>query len=319
MLTLYSRAPSGGLGFVAGEVSAPDDPRVLWVDLFNPTEDEERHVEGALKLDVPAPRERVGEEESARFYEEDGALFLTATLLGRREDGPFISDAVTFILKDGKLVTVRTIRPRSFDLGQGRASARVDAAKTGADALTALLAGTVERLADLIAETRRAARDLSVDIFAEKGDAPPLRATLTRLGRLGTTTALIQDSLASLQRLALYAEQVCPNHNLPTAAFKALQLDTQELERNASALETHLNLLQEGALGLVGATQAETLKALALATIAFVPPTLVASIFGMNFAHMTWFNTPWGPWVGFALMLAAPAALFALARWRGWF
>jgi magnesium transporter len=61
------------------------------------------------------------------------------------------------------------------------------------------------------------------------------------------------------------------------------------------------------------------LKALSLATIAFVPPTLIASIFGMNFRAMTWFDQPWGPWVGVALMILAPASLFAIATWRRWF
>jgi len=61
------------------------------------------------------------------------------------------------------------------------------------------------------------------------------------------------------------------------------------------------------------------LKALSLATITFVPPTLIASIFGMNFVGMTWFHEPWGPWVGFVLMFAAPLALLGIAKWRGWF
>ena len=85
------------------------------------------------------------------------------------------------------------------------------------------------------------------------------------------------------------------------------------------AFQEHLTFLQEGMLGLVGASQSNTLKALSLATIAFVPPTLIASIFGMNFKAMTWFDAPWGPRVGFALMLLAPAALFAIAKWRKWF
>jgi magnesium transporter len=72
-------------------------------------------------------------------------------------------------------------------------------------------------------------------------------------------------------------------------------------------------------LGLINAAQTNVLKALSLATIAFVPPTLIASVFGMNFDYMTWFRAPWGPWVGMALMFAAPAALFGIAKWRKWF
>ena len=68
-------------------------------------------------------------KKSARFYEDNGALFLTANFLGRRDEGPFISGAVTFVLVKNKLVTVRQIRPRAFEIGQGRASARIGQAQ----------------------------------------------------------------------------------------------------------------------------------------------------------------------------------------------
>ena len=136
---------------------------------------------------------------------------------------------------------------------------------------------------------------------------------------VGARTALCEESLASLHRLATYATQVCDKHGLSHVELAALSRDVEELERSANSLEGHLTHLQNATLGLVGAGQNDTLKALALATIFFVPPTLIASIFGMNFEAMTWFKTSWGPWVGFAMMIAAPAALFALARWRRWF
>ena len=84
-------------------------------------------------------------------------------------------------------------------------------------------------------------------------------------------------------------------------------------------MQPRLSYLQDAMLGLINAAQTNVLKALSLATIAFVPPTLIASIFGMNFDAMTWFRAPWGPWVGIAMMFAAPAALFAIAKWRRWF
>ena len=91
------------------------------------------------------------------------------------------------------------------------------------------------------------------------------------------------------------------------------------MERLAETLLNRVSYLQDAALGLIGSTQSDTLKALSLATIAFVPPTLIASIFGMNFVGMTWFHESWGPWIGFVLMLITPISLFAIARWRGWF
>jgi magnesium transporter len=318
MLTIYAKPAAGG-ALAPDPGVAPHDPRAIWIDLLAPTTTEETHVEAALGIDVPTHAERAAEEDSARFYEEDGALVLTATLLGRREEGPFVSDAIMFILAKGKLVTVRQIRPRAFEIGQGRASARVGAADSGAAVLVALLTGCVERLADLIAETRASARELSVEVFGKTGEPPRLRETLQTLGRMGSMAALSEESLASLHRLASFAAQVCDRHGLSEGDLAALRRDVEELERSGVSVETHLTQLQNAALGLVAAAQNDTLKTLAVATILFAAPNLVASIFGMNFAAMTWFHAWWGPWIGFALMLAAPLGLFALARWRRWF
>lgn len=297
---------------------ACEDAAALWYDLESPDETEEREVEASLGIDVPTPAERAAFEESARYYEERDALHLTATLLGRRDEGMLVSGAVTFILAKGKLVTVRQVRPRAFDIGQGRASARIGSAQSGADVLMALVEGAAERLADLLAEATRDANLLSMQVFAKEG-TPDLPDALRELGRIGALAAIAHDSLSSLQRLLVYSRASKGKYGLDVARVSALARDVSELERIAETLQPRLSYLQDAMLGLINATQTNVLKALSLATIAFVPPTLIASIFGMNFKAMTWFDEPWGPWVGFALMFAAPAILFAIARWRRWF
>jgi len=293
-------------------------PEALWYDLELPDPAEEAEVEQTLGIDVPTPDERAAFEDSARFYEENGALHLTATLLGRRDEGPLVSGAVTFILTGEKLVTVRQVRPRAFEIGEKRASARIGSAKTGAEVMLALVEGAAERLSDVLAEETRNANTLSISVF-DKTDTLELRGALRDLGRIGAIVALVHDSLSSLQRLLVYARAVKGKYNLDVTRVSALARDVGELERIAESMQPRLAYLQDAMLGLINAAQTNVLKALSLATIAFVPPTLIASIFGMNFTHMTWFQQPWGPWVGIALMFAAPAALFGIAKWRGWF
>lgn len=310
MLRILSR---GG-----AEAASCADPAALWFDLDSPSEQEEAQVETALRIDVPTPAERAAFEDSARFYEDGGALHLTATLLGRRDEGPFVSGPVTFILAQNKLVTVRQIRPRAFEVGQGRASARIGSAANGGDVFIALLESAAEKLADVLAEATKDANAQSAGVFTEE-PAPDLRDSLRALGKIGTMTALAHDSLTSVQRLLTYTLSVCNKHGVDEVRLKALERDVQELERIAENLQTRISYLQDAALGLINSTQTDVLKALSLATIAFVPPTLIASVFGMNFEAMTWFQEAWGPWVGVALMIAAPAALFGIAKWRGWF
>ena len=301
-----------------GAEAACGDAAALWYDLESPDEGEEREVEASLGIDVPTPAERSAFEESARYYEEREALHLTATLLGRRDEGMLVSGAVTFILAKGKLVTVRQVRPRAFDIGQGRASARIGSAQTGADVLVAFVEGAAERLADMLVEAMCDANTLSMQVFA-KEDTPNLPDALRELGRIGALAAIAHDSLSSLQRLLVYARATKGKYGLDVARISALARDVGELERIAETLQPRLSYLQDAMLGLINANQTNVLKALSLATIAFVPPTLIASIFGMNFKAMTWFEAPWGPWIGFALMFAAPAILFAIAKWRRWF
>lgn len=300
------------------ETSAADNPAALWYDLETPTEAEEQSVEALLSVDVPTPAERAAFEESARFYEEKGTLYLTANLLGRRDEGPFITGPVTFILTHNKLVTVRQIKPRAFDIGQGRASARIGSAKTGGDVLIALIEGAGERLADMLAEATANLHDISTQVFTHE-PAPDLRACLRALGKAGALTALANDSLSSLQRLVAYARHACTRYGMDEERLKVIERDVAELERVADGLQNRVSYVQDAALGLINATQTDVLKALSVATIAFVPATLIASIFGMNFKAMTWFDTAWGPWVGFLLMLIAPAILFGIAKWRRWF
>lgn len=300
------------------EAQSPLDPAALWFDLESPDDVEEKSVEAALGIDVPTPAERAAYEDSARFYEEGDALHLTATLLGRRDEGPFISGAVTFVLVNDKLVTVRQIRPRAFEIGQGRASARIGSAKNGVDIFLALIEGAAERLADLLAEGAKELTVLSTQVFTDD-PAPDLRPCLRDLGRIGALTSLSHDSLSSLQRLLAFSHSVCKRHGLDEGKLAALERDVSELERRAEAFQIRISYLQDGALGLINATQTDVLKALSVATIAFVPATLIASIFGMNFTAMDWFHESWGPWVAFLMMLIAPAGLFFIAKWRRWF
>jgi magnesium transporter len=301
-----------------GAETTPNDEAALWYDLESPTDEEEAAVESCLKIDVPIPSERAAFEESARFYEEGDALHLTVTLLGRREEGMFVSGAVTFILVGKQLVTVRTIRPRAFEIGARRASARIGSAQTGAEVMLALLEGAAERMADVLAEQTKEAEALSMRVF-DQAETLDLRPSLQELGRIGAMVALVHDALSSIQRLFVYARTRIDKYGLDRTRVSALARDVGELERIAEAMQPRIAYLQDAMLGLINAAQTNVLKALSLATIAFVPPTLIASIFGMNFTHMTWFHEPWGPWIGMALMFAAPAALFAIAKWRRWF
>jgi len=286
--------------------------------LYQPTPEEEAIVETELNVDVPTTVERNALEESARFYESADGLVLTASLLGRREEGTFVSGPVTFVLVGARLVTVRDVNPRAFEVGKGRSSARIAEASRGVDVLIALIEGTIERLADVTSEQVELADSVSEQLFTESQPLN-LKKTLRDLGRITSILALTHASLSSLNRLMAFTEPRAEKYHIAEESIRPVRTDIAELERQAEVAQVRVAYLQDAALGLINAKQTDVLKALSLATIAFVPATLVASIFGMNFDFMHWYQRNWGPPVAFALMIIAPLTLFGIARWRKWF
>ena len=103
-------------------------------------------------------------------------------------------------------------------------------------------------------------------------------------------------------------------YGLQPQRLNAFERDAEELERVAEALQTRLGYAQDGALGLITSSQNDVLRTLAIATILFMPPTLISSIFGMNFVTLGWIHEGWGPDAGFALMLLRRPRSIALAQ-----
>jgi magnesium transporter len=127
-----------------------------------------------------------------------------------------------------------------------------------------------------------------------------------------------RDSLGSLERLFTYAHARCNDHGLSGDRLHALLRDAEQLDRTGDAFQDHLTFLLDGVLGLVAANQNVALQRLSVAAMVFVPSTLIASIFGMNFTAMDWFQKPWGPWFAFGAMIVSSTGAYLFARWRKW-
>lgn len=303
---------------IFGKQGAPLDwenaDDAIWFDLYEPTLEEERQLEALLGRDVPTPAERAAIEDSARNYSEDRTVYFTPNLLGRRDEGAFVVGPVNFMLFGKQLVTVRNVNPRAFEIGKGRASARITEAHVGQDIAIALIEGASERIADLLSEQSAEAYELAERIL-EHDVGQNLKAALKSIGRVGAIAGLCQSSLSSLQRSIIFLAGDSLAVDLSNSRLLVLRHDIEELERLSEGLQGRMAFLQELTLGLISEKQTDVLKALSLAAIGFIPATLVASIFGMNFEFMSWYGAAWGPYLAFLLMLIAPALLFGIARW----
>lgn len=319
MIHVYAKGADGKLCLADTTGRAASSGASVWVDLLHPSPDQERAVEAALGIDAPTPEERRAIEDSARLFEENGAITMIASvLLLNTHERPEI-DPVAFILSKGKLVTVRTMAARAFQIGKGRAAARIETAANGADVFTALIEGIVERIADLLDRARDEADALAKEVFETSEGEPNLRAALRTLGSQGRMAAKARDSLSSLQRVVQFAASAAERHGLDKERLLRVGADLRELDRQSEALASTLTYILDASLGLSSVSQNAAMKTMATVTVLFTPPIFVASIYGMNFEFMPELHARAGYPTALLTMVIASISLFVIGKWRRWF
>ncbi|MGH8502188.1 MAG: magnesium transporter CorA family protein [Gammaproteobacteria bacterium] len=302
----------------------PDD--AVWIDMFQPTQEEERAVEQALRLDVPTREELEEIEISSRLYREKDAMFMTATLIAQADTPRPETTAVTFVLAGQRLVTVRYAALRSFSMFVSQQQRRPRATASGELVMLGLLDAIVDRIADLL---ERAGGDLdavSLEIFSHNGSGGPrrraggLQEALRRIGRNGDITSKISESLVTLARLLSFLGQAKDKQNFRKlhGLLEVLDYDVRSLTSHAAFLSGKANFLLSATLGMVNIEQTDIIKIFSVAAVMFLPPTLVASIYGMNFAFMPELHWTFGYPLAVLLMIISAVIPFTLFKKRGW-
>jgi len=300
----------------------------VWYDLLNPTPAEDRFTESCLGVSIPTREEMADIEPSARLYYEAGSEFMTITAFAHLESGDPAKTPVTFILRDGKLVTVRYAEPRPFALFESRArrvNGRVYA--TGEVVMIGILEAFIDRLAQILEATGDEIDTISREVFRNKiknatAKARDLQSLIEQIGRKGDMLTLVRESLLSIVRLTSF-HQTTETGNTKAAReirqeFKTLQRDATALSDHASFLSNKINFLLDATLGLINLEQNQIIKIFSVAAVVFLPPTLVASVYGMNFDIMPEVHWHFGyPWALGLMALSAVLPYFFFKR-KGW-
>ena len=186
----------------------------VWIDMLEPTPDEEAAVERLLKIDVPTREEMQKIDESSRLYAEGGVLFMTMPVVNKAATEPE-SAAVTFILAPDALVTLRYVDPQPFGMFARRILRHADLAASPEQALVGLLEQIADRLADILQGATADIDAISAEIFRKPAAGPPARGglqeILRRVGRAGDLATKARESLLGLDRLLLFlsAQPLC--------------------------------------------------------------------------------------------------------------
>jgi magnesium transporter len=299
---------------------------VVWADLVSPSKGEEAEIEAWIGVGVPTREEMEEIEISSRLYVEDGIYFMTATLPAHTDgDEPVISP-VTFVLAGNRLVTIRYHEPRAFQTFPMRAEKAAIGCTSAETILIGLLETIVDRLADVLERASRDVEALSKDIFnptetkASKRDRS-FQLLLKQLGRKESLTSNMRDSLTTLQRLSGFmanATGQTKNGKDVRARVKTLSRDVASLADHSSFLSQKITFLLDATLGMINIEQNAIIKIVSVAAVVFLPPTLVASVYGMNFDIMPELKWNLGYPIALGLMVISAVLPFWYFRRRGW-
>jgi magnesium transporter len=303
------------------------DRDIVWIDMKEPSREEIRFVERAIGIEMPTPEEMREIEASARVYEERSAVFLTATVLVHADSPPPDTTEVTFILKGDVLVTLRYADPQPFRTVSGRLDRTAGTPTTAHGTFFWLIDQIIARAADVLERASQDIDTLSSKIFAaarpqEGDDKIDLVEAIARIGRDGDTTSKVRESLHTLQRvlIAISATEMLPASAKKEARVraKALNRDVHSLMEHTGFVTANVNLLLDATLGMINIEQTNIIKIFSVLAIVFLPPTLIASIYGMNFQFMPEFHWKLGYPLALFLMIAAALLPYLYFKRRGW-
>jgi magnesium transporter len=315
---------AGGLVSDEREPGAPLAPDALWIDLREPAPEEEQSVERALGIDVPTREEMREIEASNRFYEENGALYMTATVVTKLDTDLPERTQVTFILTNSKLVTNRYTDPLPFRRFITYASKHPAVASSGAMVLAGLLEAIVNRIADVLEKVGADVDAISSKIFFRSYDTrtAPLdfRHVLAQIGQSGDLVSKASESLVSLTRLLGFVQQSGNTQVTQDSRvrFRTLSRDVLAMTDHSNFLGNKVQFLLDATLGMVSIDQNNIIKIFSVVTVFLLPPSVITGFYGMNFEHIPWLHEAWGPWAGIALMVASAIVPYIYFKRRGW-
>ncbi|MBS0469464.1 MAG: magnesium transporter CorA family protein [Proteobacteria bacterium] len=323
MLKIYQQQNGGLRGTDLSEAD-PIPADAVWLDLVSPTNEERRKVNAMLGMELPTRADMEEIEVSSRLYQEDGGIFLTALILSNMETDKPVADVISFVLTQDKLVTVRYIDPQPFKTFIARCERGTAMPQRAEMVLMSMLDVIIDRMADVLERAGAEIEALSREVFQPPEgtvlQSRDFQAILRSLGRKHDLTGKMRESLLSISRVLSFltpAMEGKPNKDVRTH-IKTLSRDVQSLQDHTSFLGSKLNYLLDATLGLINIDQNNIIKIMSVAAIVFLPPTLFASIWGMNFANMPDLHSPVGYPIALIIIVISGILPYVWFKRRGW-
>jgi magnesium transporter len=261
------------------------------------------------------------------LYERNGVLYLTLSALYGVEDRNPASAPVGFVLTDKRLVTVRYVTPKPIRAFSAHVRREPELARDAMTALLGLLDAIVDRLADELENVGTEIENISSHIFPSTVDArripaDRLTALLTRIGRTHLLLAKIRETETSASRLLSFlggsARLRSRNTSNAREHVASLAADTASLGDHSIFLANHLYFLLDASVGLISIEQNAAMKLFSWAALIFLPPTLIAGVYGMNFHVMPELDWRFGYPLALTLIVASAVLPILYLKRKRW-
>jgi magnesium transporter len=320
-------------GVVERREILPSDPipsGVVWVDLIEPTAEEEKFIEKALDIDTPTREEMDKFEVMSPFYREGNAYYMTITVLNKPDADYPDGVPITIILTSNLLITLRYDRPRSFNSFASRIMRSPELAVSAETIFEGLIDTLINRIADALEATGNELDSLLKNVFEKPADKKRsskrihnstdyYNDIIKKVGRAGNLISKNRESLQSISRMLIFYSQ--SEHFVKREYRNRFRLISREvigLTEYANFLSTRNAFMLDATLGMLSVEQNSIIKVFTVAAAVFMPPTLVASIYGMNFKVMPELEWVWG--YPFAIIMIIVSALvpYYIFKRKGW-
>src|ERR1700681_2519297 len=298
----------------------------VWIDLVKPSAAEDKAVERLAGIAVPTREDMQEIEISSRLYIENGARYMTATLMCAPDTQNPRTTAVTFILASHRLVTVRYDLPKPFTLVENKLARGTTPGVNGETVLLELLDAVIDRCADILERAGADVDAVSHAIFepegaARTGHAKRYSDILIAIGRKGDLTSKVRESLVSIGRVVTFVAAAVDRVKWSKdmrEQLKTMQRDVTSLTDHASYLSNKITFVLDAMLGVVNLEQNNIIKLFSVMAVVLMPPTLIASIYGMNFKIMPELEWTHGYPMALIMMLMAAVGPYVFFNWKKW-
>lgn len=295
-----------------------------WIDLLAPSAEEIAAVEAALGLKIPAREQMQEIETSSRLKRDPHSLCLTVSLLANVSTPKPQIGAVTFILSHQRLVTIRYSEPYSFQVFSDLATEDASVCSSGTLAMIGLFGAVIDRLADIVEMAGQDVEALALEIFSQADHSAGrqnYKGLIQRIGRIGDIISKSRESMMSLSRaltfLSLTAAEIGAKKDLRNR-LKTESQDLASVSLYADFVNDKITFILDATLGLVAQQQNNIMKIFSVLAMVFLPPTLIGSVYGMNFKDMPELDWHFGYPMALVLMLFSAVLPYLFFKRKGW-